>query len=89
MPHENEYNDEMVAMLELVWGEGFMAPGGAGNVAKTVEGLDLENRRVLDIGCGLGVALMFYAVLAWNERWPNTNKQTLNSHAHVSLPLQS
>jgi phosphoethanolamine N-methyltransferase len=54
MEHENEYHDGMVAMLELVWGEGFMAPGGEGNVAKMVEGLDLEGRRVLDIGCGLG-----------------------------------
>jgi ubiquinone/menaquinone biosynthesis C-methylase UbiE len=54
MEHPNEYDDSMVAMLELVWGEGFMAPGGEGNVAKMVEGLDLEGRRVLDIGCGLG-----------------------------------
>ncbi len=54
MDHQNEYGDSMVAMLELVWGEGFMAPGGEGNVAKMVEGLELEGRRVLDIGCGLG-----------------------------------
>jgi ubiquinone/menaquinone biosynthesis C-methylase UbiE len=54
MTHENEYHDGMVALLELVWGEGFMAPGGEGNVAKMVEGLELEGRRVLDIGCGLG-----------------------------------
>jgi len=52
--HENEYHDAMVSMLEMVWGEGFMAPGGEGNVAKMVEGLELEDRRVLDIGCGLG-----------------------------------
>ena len=54
MEHQNEYHDSMVAMLELVWGDGFMAPGGEGNVAKMVEGLDLEGRRVLDLGCGLG-----------------------------------
>jgi phosphoethanolamine N-methyltransferase len=54
MEHENEYDDSIVAMLEWVWGEGFMAPGGEGNVAKMVEGLELEGRRVLDIGCGLG-----------------------------------
>jgi phosphoethanolamine N-methyltransferase len=54
MEHRNEYHDSMVAMLELVWGEGFMAPGGEGNVAKMVEGLELEGRRVLDLGCGLG-----------------------------------
>jgi len=54
MSHQNEYDDSMVAMLELVWGEGFMAPGGADHVAKMVEGLELEGRRVLDIGCGIG-----------------------------------
>jgi phosphoethanolamine N-methyltransferase len=54
MDHQNEYHDSMVAMLELVWGEGFMAPGGEGNVAKMVEGLELEDRRVLDLGCGVG-----------------------------------
>ncbi len=54
MEHQNEYHDSMVAMLELVWGEGFMAPGGEGNVAKMVDGLELEGRRVLDLGCGLG-----------------------------------
>jgi ubiquinone/menaquinone biosynthesis C-methylase UbiE len=54
MEHQNEYDDSMVAMLELIWGEGFMAPGGEGNVAKVVEGLELDGRRVLDIGCGIG-----------------------------------
>jgi ubiquinone/menaquinone biosynthesis C-methylase UbiE len=54
MGHQNEYGDPMVAMLELVWGEGFMAPGGKGHVAKMVEGFELAGRRVLDIGCGLG-----------------------------------
>jgi phosphoethanolamine N-methyltransferase len=54
MDHQNEYHDSMVAMLELVWGEGFMAPGGEGNVAKMIAGLDLAGRRVLDLGCGIG-----------------------------------
>lgn len=44
MEHENEYGDSMVATLELVWGEGFMAPGGEGNVTKMVEGLELDGR---------------------------------------------
>ena len=29
-------------MLELIWGVGFMAPGGQGNIAKLVEGLEVE-----------------------------------------------
>ena len=42
MSHEDEYHDGMIALLELIWGEGFMAPGGPGNVAKMVEGLSLD-----------------------------------------------
>jgi phosphoethanolamine N-methyltransferase len=44
----------MITMLELIWGEGYMAPGGPGNVARMLEGIDTDGKRVLDIGCGLG-----------------------------------
>lgn len=54
MGNESEYYDAMMTLLELIWGEGFMAPGGAGNIAKIVDGLDLQGKRVLDIGCGIG-----------------------------------
>lgn len=54
MSHVNEYNDNYVTMLQLIWGEGYMAPGGAGNVAKMLRGLDTRGKRVLDIGCGIG-----------------------------------
>ncbi len=53
-PHQDEYDEAMVAMLELVWGEGFLAPGGADTVRQTVAGLDLKDKLVLDIGCGIG-----------------------------------
>jgi ubiquinone/menaquinone biosynthesis C-methylase UbiE len=54
MDKDIEYNDAMTTMLELIWGVGFMAPGGEGNIANLVEGLDIRDRRVLDIGCGIG-----------------------------------
>jgi ubiquinone/menaquinone biosynthesis C-methylase UbiE len=54
MGHEIEYHDAMMKMLELIWGKGFMAPGGTGTVDRMVNGLDLQGKRVLDIGCGLG-----------------------------------
>ena len=54
MTDEPEYHDAMISLLELIWGRDFMAPGGAGNVANLVRGLEVRNRRVLDIGCGLG-----------------------------------
>ncbi len=51
---QGEYHDAMVKTLELLWGEGFMAPGGPGSVARMVEGLALQGRLVVDVGCGLG-----------------------------------
>jgi len=54
MTHEDEYHDNMVTMLELIWGKGYMAPGGAGNVANLLDGIDTRDKRILDIGCGLG-----------------------------------
>jgi phosphoethanolamine N-methyltransferase len=44
----------MVAMLELIWGEGYMAPGGPGNVARLLDGIDTRGKRILDVGCGIG-----------------------------------
>jgi len=54
MTHENEYHDALIQMLELIWGEGYMAPGGPGNVAKMFSGIEARGKRVLDIGCGIG-----------------------------------
>jgi phosphoethanolamine N-methyltransferase len=54
MSHDNEYHAGMVRMLEMIWGEGYMAPGGPGNVAKMLAGVDTEDKRILDIGSGIG-----------------------------------
>ena len=54
MSHENEYHDALVTMLEIIWGEGYMAPGGPGNVARLLDGVDAKDKRILDIGCGIG-----------------------------------
>lgn len=54
MTHADEYHDNMVKMLELIWGEGYMAPGGPGNVAKMLSGIETRGKRLLDIGCGIG-----------------------------------
>ena len=54
--HEDEYDDNLVTLLELVWGAGFLAPGGADNVRQTVAGVDITGSEVLDIGCGIGGA---------------------------------
>ncbi len=49
-----EYDEGLQTLLQLVWGDGFLSPGGPEEVARVLEGLDIRGRRVLDIGSGLG-----------------------------------
>jgi SAM-dependent methyltransferase len=49
-----EYDEAMQTLLQLVWGDGFLSPGGAEEVARLLEGNDIRGCTVLDIGCGLG-----------------------------------
>ena len=52
--HDDEYGETFVAGLEWMWGDGFLSPGGAEEVARIVAGAPVEGARVLDVGCGLG-----------------------------------
>jgi SAM-dependent methyltransferase len=49
-----EYGEAMVAALELIWGVGFMSPGGPEEVAQILAGNAINGAEVLDIGCGIG-----------------------------------
>ena len=48
------YDPTLIGLLELGWGDGFLSPGGPDEVARVLEGISLEDRSVLDIGCGVG-----------------------------------
>lgn len=48
------YGGNLISMLEIVWGEGWLSPGGPEEVARLVEGEDFSEKSVLDIGCGVG-----------------------------------
>ena len=52
--HDDEYDAKVLDMLELIWGEGFLSPGGPAAVDEIVAGLDLAGKLVVDIGSGLG-----------------------------------
>ena len=54
MQPEPEYDDTAIRFLEAIWGDGYLSPGGSDEVDRVVAGLDLRDRRVLDIGCGSG-----------------------------------
>src|ERR1700742_1124626 len=59
--HE-EYDDRMLKLLQIIWGEGFLSPGGPQAVREIVAGLDLREKSVLDIGCGVDVAKLIVAL---------------------------
>jgi ubiquinone/menaquinone biosynthesis C-methylase UbiE len=48
------YHDDLIGLLEMVWGEGFLSPGGTDEIDRVIDGIDLRGRRLLDIGCGVG-----------------------------------
>ncbi len=49
-----EYDANLTALLEAIWGEGYMSPGGTDEVDAYLQGVNLADKNVLDIGCGLG-----------------------------------
>ncbi|MFM7444901.1 MAG: methyltransferase domain-containing protein, partial [Tabrizicola sp.] len=51
---DDHYPPRMIAMLEAVWGEGFLSPGGPEEVARVIGSHSLKGKAVLDIGCGAG-----------------------------------
>jgi SAM-dependent methyltransferase len=49
-----EYDAGMLTLLQIIWGDGFLSPGGGEELSRLLEGSDISDCRVLDIGCGLG-----------------------------------
>ena len=60
----NTYNQRNIDTMELVYGDGFMSPGGPAEVRKIAQGLDLRNSEILDLGCGLGGACIALAQMS-------------------------
>ena len=50
----SNYDTGFMPIMDLLWGKGFIAPGGEGNVDRIVAGVDLAGRRVLELGSGAG-----------------------------------
>ncbi|MDP9137830.1 MAG: methyltransferase domain-containing protein [Pseudomonadota bacterium] len=63
-----QFPDPVIDRLEMLWGDGFLSPGGPVEVHEIVAGLDLRGKRILDIGCGTaGPAIVLAAELGAGE----------------------
>lgn len=51
---EDLYPEPVIGFLELLWGRGWLSPGGPDELARLLSGEDLKDKHVLDIGCGAG-----------------------------------
>ena len=51
---DDHYPPRLIAMLEAIWGQGFLSPGGPDEVARLIGGESIAGASVLDIGCGAG-----------------------------------
>lgn len=49
-----EYTTDFVDHLHIIWGAGFLSPGGPDEVARLLKGVRMSGKSVLDIGCGTG-----------------------------------
>ena len=52
--HTGQYTEEILLRSKLLWGEGFLSPGGPGEAAELVKEVEIADRDVLDFGSGLG-----------------------------------
>ena len=51
---EPSYPPEFIDKLELLWGIGFLSPGGPDEVREILRDITIRDTTVLDIGCGTG-----------------------------------
>jgi ubiquinone/menaquinone biosynthesis C-methylase UbiE len=57
----NEYSDKYCLGLEAAYGHGMMSEGGSLAVEKLFQGIDPRNKRIVDIGSGIGGPALYLA----------------------------
>lgn len=53
---EGHYGAKQLNLLKVVWGEGFLSPGGTEEIDQIIKNTEVIGMSVLDIGCGCGGA---------------------------------
>lgn len=58
---EPGYPDESAGKLQMIWGEGFLSPGGPAEIARVLGNNSVAGLSILDIGSGAGGAAVVLA----------------------------
>jgi len=56
-----QYDAKFSSALEMVGGEGYLANGGEKKLKEIFKGIPLDNKKMLDFGCGLGGPALYLA----------------------------
>ena len=64
---EGHYGPKQLNLLKVVWGEGFLSPGGTDEIDEIMTGVNANGKTVLDIGCGCGGAA-FHLLKKYNVK---------------------
>ncbi|HJM68427.1 MAG TPA: methyltransferase domain-containing protein [Candidatus Babeliales bacterium] len=51
---DSGYSQDFIDLVELLYGEGYLSQGGDKSVDYMLKGMDLSNKKVLDVGSGIG-----------------------------------
>ena len=65
---EGHYGPKQLNLLKIVWGEGFLSPGGTEEIDEIINNTDLRGKSILDIGCGCGGAA-FHLIKKHNAKF--------------------
>ncbi len=55
------YHEDFIDLVELIYGKGFLSQGGEASIERMIAGTSIEEKKVLDIGSGLGGPALYLA----------------------------
>lgn len=56
-----EYEEDFIALVEMVYGEGLLSQGGVSSIDEMFHGINLDGLKLLDLGAGLGMYDIYLA----------------------------
>jgi len=57
----SQYSERVIQGMQMLFGEGFLSPGGAAEVDEMVAGTSIAGKTVVDLGCGIGGGALMLA----------------------------